>query len=30
MTLEAVAVKGIHFPIAAQLYLPKNWIEAPE
>jgi len=30
VTLEAVAAKGIHFPIAAQLYLPKNWIEAPE
>ena len=30
VTLEAVGAKRIHFPIAAQLYLPKSWIAAPE
>jgi SRSO17 transposase len=30
VTLEAVTANQIHFPIAAQLYLPKNWIEQPE
>lgn len=30
VTLEAVAAGEIHFPITAQLYLPKTWIEAPE
>lgn len=30
VTLEAVAAGRIHFPIAAQLYLPKTWTEAPE
>ena len=30
VTLEAVVTQQIHFPIAAQLYLPKSWIEAPE
>lgn len=30
VTLEAVSANQIHFPIAAQLYLPKHWIEQPE